>query len=53
MLSSKEVTQAINRLAREGLQLLGNSNSSALLDFVEEYLCGDDPDDDDDDEDLS
>ena len=33
---------------REGLDLLENSDSSALLDFVEEYLCGDDPEDDED-----
>ena len=47
MSSSKEVARAINRLVREGLDLLGTSDSSTLLDFVEEYLCGDDPDDDD------
>ena len=46
MLSSKEVARAINRFAREGLDLLGDSNSSALLNFVEEYLCEDDDDDD-------
>lgn len=49
MSSSKEVARAINRIAREGLDLLGTSDSSALLDFVEEYLCGDDGDDDDED----
>ena len=48
MSSSKEVARAINRLAREGLDLLGSSDGSALFDFVEEYLCGDDPDDEDD-----
>ena len=40
MLSSKEVARAINRLAREGLDLLGSSDGS---DFVEEYLCGETP----------
>ena len=44
MSSSKEAARAINRLAREGFDLLGSSDGSALLDFVEEYLCGDDPD---------
>ena len=48
MSSSKEVAQAINRLAREGLDLLGSSDGSALFDFVEEYLCGDDPYDNED-----
>ena len=42
-MSSSKVVRAINRLAREGLDLLG---TSALLNFVEEYLCGDDPDND-------
>ena len=49
MSSSKEVARAINRFAREGLDLLGSSDGSALFDFVEEYLCGDDPDDNEDD----
>ena len=48
MSSSKEAAQAINRLAREGFDLLGTSDGSALFDFVEEYLCGDDPDNSDD-----
>ena len=48
MSSSKEVAQAINRLTREGLDL-GSSDDSALLEFVEEYLCGDDHDDNEDD----
>ena len=34
---------------REGFDLLGASDGSALFDFVEEYLCGDDPDDYEDD----
>lgn len=37
-MSSKEVARAINRLVREGLDLLGSSDGSALFDFVEEYL---------------
>jgi hypothetical protein len=49
MSSSKEVARAINRLAREGLDLLGSSDGSALFDFVEEYLCGETPDDNEDD----
>ena len=48
-MSSKEVARAINRLAREGLDLLRSLDGSALFDFVEEYLCGDDPDDNEDD----
>ena len=48
-MSSKETAIAINRLAREGFDLLGSSDGSALLDFVEEYLCGDDPNDHEDD----
>ena len=47
-MSSKEVARAINRFAREGLDLLGSSGGSALFDFVEEYLCGDDPYDNED-----
>ena len=43
MSSSKEAARAINRLTREGFDLLGTSDGSALFDFVEEYLCGDDP----------
>ena len=43
-MSSKEVVQAINRLTREGFDLLGASDGSALFDFVE-HLCRDDPDD--------
>ena len=49
MSSSKEAARAINRLAREGFDLLGTSDGSALFDFVEEYLCGDNPDDYEDD----
>ena len=45
---SKEAARAINRLTREGLDLLRSSDGSALFDFVEEYLCGDDPDDNED-----
>ena len=45
MSSSKETARAINRFAREGFDLLGTSNGSALFDFVEEYLCGDNLDD--------
>ena len=37
-MSSKEVARAINRLSREGLDLLGSSDGSALFDFVEEYF---------------
>ena len=48
MSSSKEAARAINRLASEGFDLLGTSDGSALYDFVEEYLCGDDPDNYDD-----
>ena len=48
MPSSKEVARAINRFAREGLGLLRSSDGSAVFDFVEEYLCGDDPDNEDD-----
>ena len=47
-MSSKIVAQAIDRLTQEGLHLLGSSDDSALFDFVEEYLCGDDPDDNED-----
>ena len=47
-MSSKEVARAINRFAREGLDLLGSSDGSALFDFVEEYLCGDNPYDNED-----
>ena len=49
MSSSKETARTINRLARKGFDLLGTSDGSALLDFVEEYRCGDDPDDYEDD----
>ena len=42
MSSSKEAARAINRLAGEGFDL-GTSDGSALFDFIEEYLCGDDP----------
>ena len=45
--SSKEVV--INHLAREGLDLVGSSDGYALLDFVDEYLCGNDSDDNEDD----
>ena len=50
MSSSKEAARAINHLACEGfdLDLLGTSDGSALYDFVEEYLCRDDPDNYDD-----
>ena len=48
MSSSKEAARAINHLTREG-NLLGASDGSALFDFVEEYLRGDDPDDYEDD----
>ena len=41
-------TRAINRLAREEFDLLGTSDGSALFDFVEEYLCGDDLDNNED-----
>ena len=34
-MSSKETAIAINRLAREGFDLFGSSDGSALLDFVE------------------
>ena len=44
MSSFKEAARAINRLASEGFDLLGTSDGSALYDFVEEYLCGDDSD---------
>ena len=47
-MSSKEVARVINHFVREGLDLLRSSDGSALFDFVEEYLCGDDPDDQDD-----
>ena len=46
--SSKEVAQAINRLTRDSIDLLGNSDGSALLDFIEEYLYWEDPDDNED-----
>ena len=49
MSSSKEAARAINRLTREGFDLLGALDGSALFHFVEEYLCGDDPDDYEDD----
>ena len=49
MSSSKEVARAINCFARECLDLLGSSDGSTLFGFVEEYLCGDDPDDNEDD----
>ena len=49
MSSFKEAVRAINRLAREGFDLLGTLDSSALFDFVEEYLCVDNPDDYEDD----
>ena len=39
----KEAAPAINHLARECFDLLGASDGSALFEFVEEYLCGDDP----------
>ena len=45
---SKEAARAINRLTREILDILRSSDGSALFDFVEEYLCGDDPDDNED-----
>ena len=45
---SKQAARVINRLAREGFNLLGTADGSALFDFVEEYLCGDDPDNNDD-----
>ena len=48
-MSSKEAARAMNRLAREGFDLLGTSDGSALFKFVEEYLCGDNPDDYEDD----
>ena len=43
MSSSKEAAWVINRFAREGFDILGTSDGSALFDFVKEYLCGDDP----------
>ena len=36
-----------DRFAREGYDLLGSSDGPALLDFLEEFFCGDDPDNDD------
>ena len=36
-------------LSCEGFDLVGSSDDSALLDFVEECLCGDDPHDNEDD----
>ena len=45
MSKRNEATRAINRLAKDGYDLLGSLAGPALLNFVEEYFCGDDPDD--------
>ena len=43
MSKDREAARALNSLARDGLALLGTSDSSALTDFLHEFFAGDDP----------
>ena len=40
MSKDTEAVQAINRLAKDGFDLLGSTDGPALMGFLEDYFCG-------------
>ena len=48
MSKRNRAASTVNRLVKDGYDLLGSSDGPALMNFLEDYFCGDDPDDYDD-----
>ena len=46
MSADRYAASALNCLSLESFHFLGNSDGSALADFLQGYFCGDDPTDD-------
>ena len=40
MSKDTDAARAINRLAKDGLDLLGSADGPALMGFLEDYFCG-------------